>query len=118
VKLDWETGKEEWLVRYLYSHKDVTNSVSRCDIAFMGDSENDVEAMKLCGLTGCPADAVSIVKEESNFIAESPGGKGAVYEFAKYIIEKVNYVSQCDGQNNQAPNLQPNEICKEKDGQP
>jgi 3-deoxy-D-manno-octulosonate 8-phosphate phosphatase (KDO 8-P phosphatase) len=114
VKLDWDTTKEEWLGRYLDPSKNLTNLTAAENVAFMGDSENDVEAMKLCGLTGCPSDAVSIVKEESNFIAESPGGRGAVYEFANYIIEKVNNDPQCNEQNDQASDQKPDEGRQEK----
>lgn len=101
-KLPWDITKEQYLEQRL--------NVPWEQTAFMGDSENDLEAMKRCGFTGCPADAVSIIKEESNFIASSPGGKGAVCEFVKYIIDcrKAENVNQCDGKDNKDTYAKPN----------
>jgi 3-deoxy-D-manno-octulosonate 8-phosphate phosphatase (KDO 8-P phosphatase) len=63
------------------------------NVAYCGDAENDLECMKLAGITGCPSDAIDEVKKESHFISDKPGGKGAVYNFIKYILEnkKVKY---------------------------
>jgi 3-deoxy-D-manno-octulosonate 8-phosphate phosphatase (KDO 8-P phosphatase) len=57
-------------------------------IAYMGDDENDLDCMKVCGVSGCPADATKEVKNASDFISEKEGGNGAVREFIEYILEK------------------------------
>ena len=93
TKLDWQTGKETFLEDF---RKKFDPVIKWSEIAFIGDAENDFEAMKLCGFTGCPADAVSIIKEESNFIADSYGGRGAVYEFVNYIIKAKKNGNQCN----------------------
>lgn len=59
------------------------------NLAYMGDAENDLECMQKALYTGCPADAVPIIKEESNYICDAKGGYGAVYEFCMHILEKI-----------------------------
>ena len=54
----------------------------------MGDDLNDLPAMELCGVAGCPADAVDGVREICDFIAEAPGGRGAVREFIQWLINR------------------------------
>jgi 3-deoxy-D-manno-octulosonate 8-phosphate phosphatase (KDO 8-P phosphatase) len=61
----------------------------KCDlseIAYIGDDENDLECMSLCGLKGCPADAASSVIKESDFVSQRNGGTGAVREFIEYLL--------------------------------
>lgn len=57
------------------------------DIAYMGDDIADLQAMKLCGFSGCPNDAVDSVKEISNFVSKRNGGEGAVREFIEWMIK-------------------------------
>lgn len=57
-------------------------------IAYVGDDVNDVEVMKLCGFTACPADAVVKVKNLSDIILHKNGGDGCIREFIEdYFIE-------------------------------
>jgi len=66
-----------------------TNSKHDWDnVAYMGDSENDLEPIKKSAYTGCPCDAIREIKDESNFKSDFSGGKGAVYDFVNYILEK------------------------------
>ncbi len=65
----------------------------KCDlneIAYIGDDENDLECIKICGLKGCPADAVDAIKGIVNFICNRRGGDGAVREFIEYILTHRN----------------------------
>lgn len=55
-------------------------------IAFIGDDTNDIEVMKIVGLTACPSDATHFVKELADLIVESKGGNGAFRDFAEFII--------------------------------
>lgn len=57
------------------------------EIAFIGDDTNDIEIMKIAGLTACPSDATKFVKELADIIVESNGGHGAFRDFAEMIIE-------------------------------
>jgi YrbI family 3-deoxy-D-manno-octulosonate 8-phosphate phosphatase len=58
------------------------------EVAYIGDAENDLACMKVAALTACPNDAIEDVKAESNFISDYNGGKGAVYDFAKYLLKR------------------------------
>ena len=65
--------------KYDYSH-----------VAFIGDDLNDLLCMRTIknagGLTGCPSDAVSEIKECAQFVSTRKGGDGAVREFIESII--------------------------------
>jgi len=56
------------------------------EIAYIGDDENDLECIKACGFSGCPNDAVDVIKKECNFISKYRAGEGAVRDFIEYII--------------------------------
>jgi YrbI family 3-deoxy-D-manno-octulosonate 8-phosphate phosphatase len=57
------------------------------NVAYIGDDHNDLEIMKLVGLTACPADALPAVKEQVDFICAHIGGDGCFREFAELIID-------------------------------
>jgi 3-deoxy-D-manno-octulosonate 8-phosphate phosphatase (KDO 8-P phosphatase) len=58
------------------------------NVAYMGDAENDLPPMKKSLFTGCPADAIEEVRENSNYISDFPGGRGAVYDFCMHIYKE------------------------------
>lgn len=55
-------------------------------VAYIGDDINDVDAMKLCGFSACPADAVQAIKEIAHAISQYNGGHGAVREIIEHIL--------------------------------
>lgn len=76
---------------FIENHKTLTPLRMHCkweNIAYIGDAESDLECMRKAYYTGCPNDAVSIIKEESNYICDAKGGYGAVYEFCMEILKK------------------------------
>lgn len=54
-------------------------------IAYFGDDVNDIESMRICGLSGCPNNAVEDVKSICSFISDKNGGSGALRTFAEFI---------------------------------
>ena len=56
------------------------------EIAYIGDDINDLSCMRLCGLVGCPADAVREVRDLADFVSKRMGGEGAVREFIEWMI--------------------------------
>ena len=62
------------------------------EIVYIGDDENDLECMRRCGFSACPADAVESIKEIANFVSNKNGGDGAVREVIESIKE-TNVVS-------------------------
>lgn len=61
------------------------NNIEAKNVLYMGDDMPDCKVMQLVGLSCCPADAVSDIKEISDFISPYNGGKTA----ARDIIEKI-----------------------------
>jgi 3-deoxy-D-manno-octulosonate 8-phosphate phosphatase (KDO 8-P phosphatase) len=55
------------------------------ELLFMGDDLPDVEALKIAGLSCCPADAAPEVLEISHYISPVKGGYGCVRD----VIEKI-----------------------------
>ena len=56
-------------------------------IAYIGDDVNDLEIMKKIGLSACPYDAVSDIKQKSDFICSLKGGEGVFREFSDLILK-------------------------------
>lgn len=57
------------------------------EIAYIGDDLNDIDCIQYCGVSGCPSDALEEVKNVAEYICENKGGKGAVREFAIYLLK-------------------------------
>lgn len=56
------------------------------DIAYIGDDENDYEAMKICGFKACPNDAVKKIKEIADYISPMKCNEAAVREILENNI--------------------------------
>lgn len=56
-------------------------------IAYMGDDMPDVEVMRRCAVAACPADAADDVRAISNYVAQKPGGNGAVRELLEATLK-------------------------------
>ena len=78
-KLDILDG---WLDEYGFTYEDV---------AYIGDDLPDIPVLKQVAFSGCPIDAVTDVKEVSDYICKNRGGDGAVREFVDLIIKKNQY---------------------------
>lgn len=69
-------------------------NLSAEEVAYIGDDYNDTEAMKLVGLSACPADAMPGIKAIADYTCQTKGGEGCFREFVELIIEaKTAYVS-------------------------
>lgn len=62
-------------------------NISLSEVAYIGDDTNDVDIMKMTGLSACPNDATKFAKEAADLIVESKGGYGAVRDLCELIIE-------------------------------
>lgn len=65
------------------------NGVYR-EMAYMGDDIIDLPCMRLCGVVGCPVDAVDEVKQIAQFVSSRRGGNGAVREFIEWLLSEGN----------------------------
>ena len=61
--------------------------VPLAEVAFMGDDIPDLPALAVVGLAACPADAPEEVRDRCHFVADSPGGRGAVRDAVKLLLE-------------------------------
>lgn len=64
--------------------------LAKDEIAYIGDDYNDLDVMKLVGLTACPADALPGIKAQVDHICETRSGDGCFREFAEFIIDIKN----------------------------
>lgn len=58
------------------------------DILYVGNDINDLEVMKIVGLTAVPSDAYEVVKETANILLKTKGGYGVARELAEYFSDK------------------------------
>ena len=58
------------------------------EIAYVGNDINDLEAMSHAEFRICPKDAANSIKEISNILLESNGGKGVIREIFSLLIAK------------------------------
>ncbi|MCX6566930.1 MAG: HAD hydrolase family protein [Candidatus Aminicenantes bacterium] len=56
------------------------------EIAFIGDDLNDLEVLKVSGLSAAPVDAVPIVRKRVDFVCRRRGGEGAFRELVDFIV--------------------------------
>lgn len=86
----WGSGKSEAI-------KDICNkeSIKLCEVAYIGDDLNDLEALKAVGFPFCPEDSkgevlILCVEEQLNtYLCDYKSGHGAVRECCERII-KIN----------------------------
>lgn len=57
------------------------------NICYLGDDTNDLEILKIVGLSCCPKNALKIVKQISKYVSDFKGGKGFVRDVCNLIIE-------------------------------
>jgi YrbI family 3-deoxy-D-manno-octulosonate 8-phosphate phosphatase len=61
-------------------------NVRENEIAYIGDDINDVSLLKIVGFAAAPNDAISLVKNNSDYVCEKKGGEGAFREVAEIIL--------------------------------
>jgi 3-deoxy-D-manno-octulosonate 8-phosphate phosphatase (KDO 8-P phosphatase) len=74
------TDKKKKLQEYMKQH-----GLQQSEILFMGDDIPDYEVMQAVGMSCCPADAATEIRETAVYISPVPGGQGCVRD----VIEKV-----------------------------
>jgi len=62
------------------------NNLKPENIAFIGDDVNDIEIIRMVGLSASPSDGMIDVRSIVDYICEGKGGHGAFREFAELII--------------------------------
>ena len=62
--------------------------ISFSEIAYIGDDVNDLECIKKCGFSACPADASEKIKKEVKVVLKRKGGDACVREFIERFLVK------------------------------
>ncbi|MBA3721469.1 MAG: HAD hydrolase family protein [Parachlamydiaceae bacterium] len=94
-----EKRGKELKIRHIYQNaKDKTKVIEELialysltveEICYMGDDLPDIPVLKIVGLSCCPLDATSEVKEICGWISSREGGKGAVRELTDFLISPI-----------------------------
>lgn len=67
-------------------------NINLSEVAFIGDDINDINILKLVGISGTPANGIDYIKSFVNIITQKKGGDGAFREFVETIaLKKYNY---------------------------
>ena len=64
--------------------------INKNNIAYIGDDINDLEILKQVGFSACPADGISIIKKNVDYICKSKSWEGVLREIADLIISYQN----------------------------
>lgn len=65
------------------------SGISPEEIAYICDDVNDLPAIRLCGFSACPENAVGAVKDEVDMVLNVKGGEGAVRALADLLLGHV-----------------------------
>ena len=65
-------------------------SLNKSDVLFMGDDIPDFEVMKEAGVSVCPSDADSEIKQVSSYISDKKGGEGCVRDVIEQVMRLHN----------------------------
>lgn len=110
LKLALLTGEDTLLVDVIANRLGVTKIIKGCkdkekgliqlskdmevslnNICYVGDSDRDAPALKICGLGIAPQDATRKAKEMASVILDSKGGDGVVNEIIEYLAENAYF---------------------------
>ena len=69
-------------------------NITMNNIAFIGDEINDLELIKKVGLSACPYDAASYIKDEVDWVLDKKGGEGVYREFVIKFLKETNQFNQ------------------------
>ena len=61
------------------------------EVAYIGDDVNDLDLLAAVGVAACPSNAMEVIKNIHGIIKlGTPGGSGAVREFAELLLENID----------------------------
>jgi len=63
------------------------NSITKEQVLYMGDDLIDIAAMKLAGVSACPADAAEEVLQTVDYISFKKGGEGCVRDVIEQTLK-------------------------------
>ena len=66
------------------------------ELAYIGDDINDIELLKLVGLSAAPADSIKEVRKICNYVCKTYSGFGVLREVCDLILSKKWYTMKLD----------------------
>ena len=78
-----DVSNKKNLIQKILKERNITPS----EAAYIGDDENDLDSIKICGLSFSPNDAIEVVKKNVDVILNLKGGEGCVREAIEYILK-------------------------------
>ncbi|MHA1252287.1 MAG: HAD hydrolase family protein, partial [Candidatus Helarchaeota archaeon] len=73
----------------IYSYLKERYSLKDEEICYLGDDIQDLDILKVVGLSCCPDNAQEIVKDNCIYVSPYKGGKGFVRDVCNLILENV-----------------------------
>jgi 3-deoxy-D-manno-octulosonate 8-phosphate phosphatase (KDO 8-P phosphatase) len=67
-----------------------TRALQLQEICFIGDDVNDLPALKIVGVSACPADARPLIRASCQVVTKLGGGNGAVREVVDMLLSSSN----------------------------
>jgi len=64
----------------------IKNNLEWHQIAYIGNDINDIECMRQCGMSFCPADAHTEAKNIATVTLKEDGGRGALRELSEFLL--------------------------------
>ena len=55
-------------------------------VLYIGDDRNDLAVMQKAGVSCCPADAISEVREYADYVTQTKGGSGVIREVTELLL--------------------------------
>ena len=62
------------------------HGIDMSKVLYVGNDINDLQAMRISGLSAAPSDAHKTIRELADIVLESPGGGGVVRELSDLIL--------------------------------
>ncbi|MDR3611296.1 MAG: HAD-IIIA family hydrolase [Ignavibacteriaceae bacterium] len=76
--------------KLMLSEIEKRHNIKADNIAYIGDDVNDIEIIKLVGLSASPADGMPEIRNIVDYVCKEKGGNGAFREFAELIIALIS----------------------------
>lgn len=62
------------------------HNLKKAEVVFIGDDINDLPVFKMVGLSVCPADAATYIRDNVDFVTSVKGGEGVLREIADLVL--------------------------------
>lgn len=96
LKLDFchqAIDDKSWACRQILKH----HKIIADEVAYIGDDLNDLGLFSMVGLSVCPADAPSYIRERADLVTDAKGGRGVVREVGDLILAAQGAFEQMVG---------------------